>query len=138
MAQTELLEVLRDMEQQGLKVISLQDEGADGQNIPLAEIDPFTFMASFNRGVTEENRRKNWNFLKSRWNLKAPVPDDFNGIPTLNNMRSWLFPYAKEREKDHVERLCQPDHRLVLDQPEEVSPSRQQNHRLWQGQRRQN
>ena len=30
MAQTELLQVLRDMEQQGLTVIKLQDEEADG------------------------------------------------------------------------------------------------------------
>src|SRR2546427_11176984 len=93
MAQTELLQVLRDMEQQGLTVIKLQDEEADGQKIPLEEIDPFPFLASFTRGVTDDNRRKNWNFLKARWDLKAPVPDDFDAIPTLNNMRSWLFPY---------------------------------------------
>lgn len=40
--------ILREMDQQGLKVISLQDEGADGETIPLAEIDPFTFLAAFN------------------------------------------------------------------------------------------
>ena len=105
MAQADLLQVLRDMEQQGLTVISLQDKGPSGENIPLAEIDPFTFFASFNRGVTEKNRRENWNSLKTRWGLKSPVPDDFSGIPTLNNMRSWLFPYATEREKDHMEHL---------------------------------
>jgi len=66
--------------QQGLKVISLQDEGADGETIPLAEIDPFTFLASFNRGVTDKNRRDNWAFLKTRWGLKAAVPEDFSGI----------------------------------------------------------
>jgi len=103
--QKELLTILREMEQQGLKVISLQDKGADGHAIPLAEIDPFTFLASFNRGVTEENRRKNWSFLKTRWGLKSAVPSDFSGIPTLNNMRCWLMPWAKDRRKDHVERL---------------------------------
>lgn len=46
--QKELLTILREMDQQGLKVISLQDEGADGETIPLAEIDPFTFLAAFN------------------------------------------------------------------------------------------
>src|SRR6266496_1567220 len=95
--QAELLQVLRDMQQQGLKVIRLQDEGAGGQNIRLAEIDPFTFLASFNRGVTEKNRQENWEFLKTRWGLKAPVPDDFSGVPTLDNRRSWLFPYASKR-----------------------------------------
>lgn len=105
--QQELLTILREMEQQGLTVISLEDEGPDGQTLPLEEIDPFTFLASFNRGVADENRRKNWSYLKERWGLKSGVPDDFTGIPTLNNMRSWLMPWARDRQKDHVERLWQ-------------------------------
>jgi hypothetical protein len=103
----ELLTILYEMEQKGLKVISLQDEDADGKNIPLAEIDPFTFMASFNRGVTDKNRRENWGFLKNLWGLKASVPDDFAGLPVLHNMSSWLFPYAGKREKEHVAHLWQ-------------------------------
>jgi hypothetical protein len=102
-----LLTILREMEQQGLKVISLQDEGANGQTIPLAEIAPFTFLATFNRGVTDKNRRDNWAFLKTRWVLNAPVPDDFAGIPRLHNMTSRLFPSAGQREKDHVGLLWQ-------------------------------
>lgn len=105
--QNGLLTILREMERQGLKVISLEDQAADGQTIPLAEIDPFTFLATFNRGVTDKNRRDNWAFLKSRWELKSPLPDDFHGIPVLNNMHSWLMPKAKDREKGHVERLWQ-------------------------------
>jgi MoxR-like ATPase len=105
--QNELLAMLREMEQQGFKVIGLEDEDADGKAIPLAEIDPFTFMASFNRGVTDENRRRNWSFLKTRWGLKSPVPNDFTGIPTLHPIKSWLFPYAVKREKNHVEHLWQ-------------------------------
>ena len=35
-----------ELEQRGLKVISLQGEGADGETMPLAEIDPFTILAS--------------------------------------------------------------------------------------------
>ena len=105
--QQELLTILGEMEQQGLKVISLQDKGMDGQAIPLAAIDPFSFLATFNRGITDKNRRDNWAFLKTRWNLNAGVPDDFDGIPILNNMRSRLMPWAKDRDKDHVERLWQ-------------------------------
>jgi len=103
----ELLTLLGEMEHQGLKVISLQDEAADGENIPLAEIDPFTFLASFNRGVTDDNRRKNWNFLKARWGLEAAVPDDFSGIPVLHPINCRLFPYAATRGKDHVPCLWQ-------------------------------
>jgi MoxR-like ATPase len=105
--QSDLLTILHEMEQQGLKVVSLQDEGSDGLTIPLTEIDPFTFLASFNRGVTDKNRRDNWAFLRTRLGLQAPVPDDFTGIPVLHNMTSRLFPYAREREKDHVPLLWQ-------------------------------
>jgi MoxR-like ATPase len=105
--QSELLTILREMEQQGLKVISLKDEGADGKPLPLTEIDPFSFLASFNRRVTPENRRDNWAFLKTRLGLNAPVPDDFSGIPVLHNLTSRLFPYAKQREKDHIGLLWQ-------------------------------
>jgi hypothetical protein len=69
-------------------VISLEDKDANEKTIPLSEIDPFTFLASFNRGITEENRREDWSFLKSRWNLKSPVPDDSHGIPVMFNMNS--------------------------------------------------
>jgi MoxR-like ATPase len=100
--QDELLVLLRDMQEQGLKVISLQDQDVDRHDIPLAEIDPFTFLATFNRGVTIDNRRENWSFLKKRWNLASPVPDDFAGIPILHNMSSWLFPYSRERTEEHV------------------------------------
>ncbi len=103
--QAELLALLREMEEKKLKVISLDDQGPNGQKIPLAEIDPFTFLASFNRNVTENNRRENWRFLKKRWTLQAPVPDDFTGIPTFPIIRSWLFPWARDREPDHMDRL---------------------------------
>jgi len=95
------------MKQRGLKVISLQDKNADGQSIELAEIDPFTFLASFNRGLTRKNRQENWNFLKAHWDLKASVPDDFDGIPNLSNMQSPYFPYSKDIKKDHVGLLWQ-------------------------------
>jgi hypothetical protein len=100
--QEELLSILRSMRDQGLKVISLDDEGPDNERMTLTEIDPFTFMASFNRGVTDENRRQNWRFLKTRWSLQSPIPDDFTGIPVLHNMSSWLFPFSRARQPEHV------------------------------------
>lgn len=98
----ELITVLREMELEGLKVISLQDQDKGGNQIPLAEIDPFTFLATFNRAITEQNRSNNWAYLKERWNLKAAIPGDYEGIPTLHPMNSWLFPYAAKRDQSHV------------------------------------
>ena len=105
--QSELLAVLRNMEQQGLTVIRLKDQDAEGKQVPLGEIDPLTFLASFNRGITDEKRRQNWSFLRKQWNIQADVPQDFDGIPVVNNMQSWFFPYAKNRSKDHVDLLWQ-------------------------------
>jgi 5-methylcytosine-specific restriction enzyme B len=105
--QKALIATLQDMENQGLKVVSLKDYDEKENSIPLAEIDPFSFLASLNRGITETNRKDNWAYLKDKWSLKASVPDDFAGIPVFFNMQSRLFPYAKERERDHISYLWQ-------------------------------
>ena len=102
LSQEELLATLRAMNDADLTVISLDDQDSSGKPCPLSEIDPFSFFASFNRGINWEHRRDNWSFLKKRWNLQAPVPDDFDGIPLYQNERSWRFPYAANRPKDHI------------------------------------
>lgn len=99
--QKELLSVLGDMDKHGLKVISLDDKSSSGP-VALSEIDPFTFFSSFNRGITDDNRKDNWRFLKDRWNLDSDIPDDFAGIPIVHNMKSWFFPYARKRDENQV------------------------------------
>ena len=103
--QKELLATLREMEQQGLKVISLRDQDPKGSSHPLGQIDPFTFLATFNRRITPDNRRANWQFVKRRWNLQSEAPQDFSGIPTVDSRRSWFFAYAFERKEDDIDAL---------------------------------
>ena len=103
----ELLATLREMEQQGLKVISLKDQNPKGSWHPLERIDPFTFLATFNRGLTDENRRTNWQFVKRRWSLKSEVPQDFTGIPTVQALASWFFAYSFDRQEGDIEALWQ-------------------------------
>ena len=100
-----LLAVLQDMKNQGLKVVSLKDKDSPNHTVPLAVIEPFTFMASFNRGITEKNRKDNWRQLKKSWNLESEVPGDFAGLPVYNLMSSWRFPFAYKREPDHIGHL---------------------------------
>jgi 5-methylcytosine-specific restriction enzyme B len=119
--QGELIDLLRSMEHAGLKVISLKDQNPKQNEIPLAEIDPFTFFASFNRGITHENRRANWLFLKNSWKLDAAVPDDFAGIPIANNQKSWWFPYAYLRSPEHVGLLWQIAEMAYRRKPDELS-----------------
>ncbi len=105
--QRELLTILREMAEQGLKVISLQDECVNSQSTPSVAIDPFTFLASFNRRIADKHRRDNWAFLKARWGLQAPVPNDFAGIPLHHNLASWRFPSFTNRVKACVDYLWQ-------------------------------
>ena len=80
--QGELLSLLGEMRSEGMKVILLNDRNAEGKVVPLAEIDPFTFFASFNRTSSVSGRQVILAKIKTAWNLSSPVPDDFDGIPT--------------------------------------------------------
>jgi len=104
-SQQELLETLQAMADEGLKVIKLEDQNAAGESFPLAVIDPITFFANFNRGITVKNRQQNWAFLKERWKLESDVPSDFDGIPVYHNTASWLFPYERARSPEHIRML---------------------------------
>ena len=105
--QKELLATLREMERQGLKVIRLEDQDPQGSWHPLEQIDPFTFLATFNRGITDDNKRANWQFVKTKWNLRSEVPHDFSGIPTVDARKSWFFAFSFGRKEGDTEALWQ-------------------------------
>ncbi|MDZ4402436.1 AAA family ATPase [Prosthecobacter sp.] len=117
--QPELIQVIRDMRAAGLKASSIEDMDADGRRFELLEIDPFTFMGNFNRGVTDTNRTAMWRFLKERWSLTSEVPQDYDGLPILNNQSAWLMPYSKRRDPHHVETLWEVFEVLMKSSPEE-------------------
>jgi hypothetical protein len=98
----ELVSILNRMSGRGLLTTKLTDQGKDGATHVLKEIDPFTFLANFNRGTRDENRRQLWKSLKDEWNLQAKVPEDFDGLPLANAQNSWLMPYEKDRSAGHV------------------------------------
>ena len=100
--QAELLALLKELRAEGLKVIQLNDRDASGKVIPLAEIDPLTFFSSFNRTSSVSGRQAILERIKKAWNLSAPVPQDFDGIPLANAQNSWAFAYAADREPTDV------------------------------------
>ena len=59
----------------------------------------------FNRHLTFQNRRKNWQFLKEAWSLESAVPDDFHGIPTITPQNSWFFAWGHQRDQQDIPRL---------------------------------
>ena len=58
----------------------------------VTDIDPFSVIAIFNRNsLTIENRIAYCEKFKEMFGLKAEVPDNFDGIPTVFTMRAFFF-----------------------------------------------
>ena len=72
---------------------------------PLKDICPFTTMGIFNRGITDANRKAIASELASLLGVSEPVPNSFEGIPVLNNQRTWFFGYSYRRQPDDIDAL---------------------------------
>lgn len=60
------------------------------------DVDPFTVFGLFNKGISTDNRIKLLTAIKSEFEIKAKVPELFNGIPILNNMMACFFAYSND------------------------------------------
>ena len=69
--------------------LRLPNNGSAG--IPEKSIDPFTVMGLFNRRITYKNRIMLISALKEAFEIEAKVPDGFDGIPVLNNLKSYFY-----------------------------------------------
>lgn len=84
---------------------NLQDQFQDGTEGPLKDICPFTAMGIFNRGITDVNRKNIAAEFANLLGIEEVVPDSFEGIPILNNQRSWFFGFDKKRKSDDIDAL---------------------------------
>lgn len=100
--QVELLDSLRALQAEGIPVTPFTDKDEHGAVFPLTEVDPFTILGTFNRGISGANRRAILAHLKKLMGLSAPLPDDFDGVPILNNMKSWFFSYKGKRRSEDI------------------------------------
>ncbi|MDC0088124.1 AAA family ATPase [Akkermansiaceae bacterium] len=103
--QSELIAIMQKMHDEGLPASSVSANDAEGQAVPLAVMDPFTFLGNFNRGQGDKKRQQLWQILKNEWDLQAPVPQDFTGIPVLQPMSSWFFAYQANRQDGDLDSL---------------------------------
>lgn len=103
--QQELIALLVTLQNEGNVITSLRDQNKDGERFLLEEIDPFTFLGVFNRGITDDNRLAILSRMKEHFRLRSPLPTDFNGIPVLNNQSSWFFRYQIDRRTTDIPRL---------------------------------
>ena len=84
---------------------NLQDQFADGTSGPLKDICPFTTIGIFNRGITDANRKTIAAELAKLLEVEEPVPESFEGIPVLNNQRSWFFGSENKRQPNDIDTL---------------------------------
>ena len=62
-------------------------------------------MGTFNRHITDVNRRNIAAKLALYLGVEAEAPNSFDGIPVLNNQKSWFFAYSNERTESDIDRL---------------------------------
>lgn len=102
---TPLIEGIHEIASRVPGLTYLQDKFPDGSSGPLRDICPFTTMGTFNRSMTDANRKTIAGELAKLLGVTVPVPPSFEGIPVLNNQRSWLFAYADKRGAGDIDAL---------------------------------
>ncbi len=103
--QAELISFLEELRSQGFVITPLYDKDGDGARFLLQEIDPFTFLGVFNRRIGYDQRLAILARMKQHFGLQGDLPEDFNGVPVLNNLRSWFFPNQTSRDANDIGRL---------------------------------
>jgi Cdc6-like AAA superfamily ATPase/predicted RNA-binding protein with PUA-like domain len=79
------------------------DKDQNGKNLPLEEIDPFTFFCYiYKHGVA--NQLKYLRKISEHFGID-PLPEDQNGIPSAQGLSVKLFPHKADRNSREIERL---------------------------------
>lgn len=92
----------------------LHDQG--GEDDLCIDIDPFSVFALFNRGIREENRINSTKVFKEILGMSSDVPQDFEGVPVMNNQKSYFFGYKKHRNTEDIENLWSLFNKLITDE----------------------
>ena len=71
----------------------------------IEDIDPFTVFALFNKGITDENRIKITKAIRKLFNVNAPHPTSFDGIPLVNNQNATYYPILDNPVKQNFDDL---------------------------------
>ena len=94
-------------------------DAPDGRRVP--DTDPFTVMAIINRGITFDKKVELCNKFKIFLNISSSVPQDFSGVPEMNNQRSNFIGFVDRRKDGDIERLWNVFENAVLDKDIEDS-----------------
>ena len=88
-------------------------DGTDGRRV--SDTDPFMVMAIINRGITYNKKFELCKQFKSFLDISASVPQDFTGVPEMNNQRSNFIGFEEDRVESDIDRLWELFECAVLD-----------------------
>lgn len=97
----ELLEIISKT----FENIGMSNPMVKGEGYIENDICPFTFFATFNRGIREENKIRILENYKEYLDIDAEVPKSFNGIPEANNMSTWFYGDRESRKEKDIDNL---------------------------------
>lgn len=86
-------------------ITGFRDGSEGGQEYPLEEIDPFTFLSYLNKFHSDERRIEILQSLKQTLGLRCEEPTDVAGLPTIHPMKVHLFPKRPIRKKHDIDVL---------------------------------
>ncbi|WP_455390874.1 hypothetical protein [Frisingicoccus sp.] len=95
-----LIKKLQDIYNQiDMKFPKMESDGS------VIDIDPFTVFGLFNKGITDDNRKLILGGIANAFDVAAEIPNDFGGIPVLNNQKATFFHFVNERKEDDISSL---------------------------------
>ncbi|MBF6978232.1 AAA family ATPase [Aerococcaceae bacterium zg-BR22] len=83
----------------GMKVPKLES----GDEI--IDIDPFTVFGLFNKGISNANRIAIIRGFATEFEVHAKVPDNFDGIPFLNNLKATFYGFKDDRKENDIDNI---------------------------------
>lgn len=100
-----LIEILWETAQENEYFSMPIDTYIDGSTGKWTDVDPFSFMAIFNKNMKQEKRTSIARTIANKLNLKTSVPTSFAGIPLVNNQNAWFFAYENLRKPKDIDSL---------------------------------
>ena len=86
-------------EKLGMKLPKLEEDGNP------VDIDPFTVYALFNKGISNANRTAIIGGFASEFDINASIPNNFDGIPLVNNLSATFYRFADGRDDHDIDHL---------------------------------
>ena len=71
----------------------------------IIDIDPFSVFGLFNKGITNANRIAILESFATVFNIKSKVPNNFDGIPVLNNLKATYYGFKDDRQATDIDNL---------------------------------